>query len=166
MFVRIQQPESFSQLVTGFLLLVLLSSGMSAMLCPHMAGSSHHCGTSASVVHDAHHQAMNNHTQMDREQTDETQEAFGPGSTGQSDLAAISEQHEQCSHCLAHSQSTPTIALQVLIHGDASSDIAAADTSSRYVQALQSTITLLDLHGHSPPGSNTSRHVLISTFRI
>jgi hypothetical protein len=166
MFVRIQQPKSFSQLVSGFLLLILLSSGMNGMLCPHMAGSSHHCGTSALVVRDAHHQAMNNHTQMDREQTDETQEAFSTASTGQSDVAIISQKDEQCSHCLAHSQSTPKSTLQLIVNGDGSSDIAAADTSSRFVQALQSTITLLDLHGHSPPGSTTARHVLISTFRI
>ena len=159
MLRRIQHPKLFSELISGFLLVMMVSSCTSALLCPYLAGSSHKCGSSAAAVHEgAAHHTMTNHDHMHHEQTAETPES--------SNVVSISEPRAQCPHCLEHSLSAAITTLKNLVPAVPSSDIAEGNTSSDYLRAFQSTMTLMDLHGHSPPGSNTSRHILINTFRI
>jgi hypothetical protein len=152
--------RSFGKLVSGFMLLTLVNVGMSAIFCPHLAGSSHNCLEHQST-HDApqprhQHQHLHGMSAM----SDETSADELTGAE------LISQPDAPCSHCLNHSQARIGYTLNGLMPTGPSYVVAPADSSTRPVTDLPSSVTLMDLHGHSPPGQRAVQYILKSSLRI
>ncbi len=79
---------------------------------------------------------------------------------------AITPPHEPCSHCLIHLRSGANVPLRVAVKNNASDQLLAADTGATIVQDVPSSLTFVELHDHSPPGSQSPLYVLVSAFRI
>jgi len=79
---------------------------------------------------------------------------------------AITDSQESCSHCMMHSESGPrSSSTAMVLSSSAPHDIVAA-ASSVVWSSVASPLTLVDVHDHGPPGLNSSRYILNSTFRI
>jgi len=78
----------------------------------------------------------------------------------------ITQPHEPCSHCLIHLRSSTNVPLRVAVQANASDQLVAADTGATIVKGVPSSLTFVELHDHSPPGSQSPLYILVSAFRI
>ncbi len=159
-------------LSSGILLFVLLAGAwgnvLAASLCPRMA-QDHSCCPAKAMQHA--HDAMDG-MQMDEMQMSDMQM---PSAMEQETEANVVRQVDVvagqpgvgCGHCLSHSQlptKLPTLreAEQVRCGEDLAAPLALVNSVS------PSTLFVTPVHSkqHAPPGATTSRHVLISVFRI
>src|SRR4030095_3072639 len=166
MQLRIRKHMSVGQSVSGFVLLALLSTGMSAIFCPHLAGSSHNCLLHEST-HDAHEvrgQPQTSHEHRHLQAKPVMSEETSVDDPSGSEL--ITQTDEPCPHCLNHSQVKIGYTFRGLVNTGPSYEVSTTGTSINPVSDLPSAVTLMDLHGHSPPVANAARYILKSTLRI
>ncbi|HJX89322.1 MAG TPA: hypothetical protein VJ372_02440 [Pyrinomonadaceae bacterium] len=152
--------KSFGKLVGGFVLLALVNVGMSAIFCPHMAGSSHNCLEHQSTRDAPQARHEHQHLQGMSAMSDET------SADDQTGGELISPFDAPCSHCLNHSQAKIGYTLSGLVPTSPFYVAAPADSSTRLVTDLPSSVTLMDLHGHSPPSQRAVQYILKSSLRI
>jgi len=151
MHQRIPKHKSFGKSVSGFVLVALVNIGMSAIFCPHLAGSSHNCLEHQSTGEAPQARHEHQHVQGMSAMSEETS----------------ADDHAPCSHCLSHSQAKIGYTLNGLVPTGRAYVVATADSSTtRLVTDLCSSITLMDLHGHSPPGQRAVQYILKSSLRI
>ena len=81
-------------------------------------------------------------------------------------VATITDPQESCSHCMMHPQSgVNSPSAPIVVNNSASHDIVPA--ASSIVSALVTSPRIfIDVHDHGPPGLNSSRYILNSSFRI
>ena len=156
------QREWIYKTVCALVLLTMLSQGTSAFFCSHLAGGSDSCAmhqspnTRAADDHGAmNHEHMSSH--VSEEKTVQDNQNI--------EAETIKQPSEPCPHCLSHSPLNANATLQLIVQTP-SFEFAVADTASSPIPVLPFTITLMDLHGHSPPDSTAARYVLNRTFRI
>jgi hypothetical protein len=156
------QRERIYKTVCALMLLTMLCEGMDAFFCSHLAAGSDTCAmhqlpaTRADDDHGAmNHEHMSSH--VSEEKTVQDNQNI--------EAETIKQPSEPCPHCLSHSPLNANATLQLIVQPP-SSEFVFADTASNPIPVLPFTITLMDLHGHSPPNSTAARYVLNSTFRI
>src|SRR5436853_7372567 len=171
------------------------SNAMAALFCPHMSGTSDHCllqnshphshgsvgNAQISMEHMAHTQmAQMNMQDMTMDMSDMrldeptlpsknssvNNEELQVPPDSQPNSEAITQPNEPCSHCMMHSRSGADFPFRAAVQNSTGYQVIDADTTARMVNAVPSARTFLDLHDHSPPGSNAVRYVLNSAFRI
>ena len=79
---------------------------------------------------------------------------------------AFTASQETCSHCMMHSQSgvnSPSI--RMMLSNSASEGIAVVPSTIVW-GSLAAAVPFVDVHDHGPPGLNSSRYILNSSFRI
>jgi hypothetical protein len=161
MHQRIPKHKSFGKSVSGFVLVALVNIGMSAIFCPHLASSSHNCLEHQSTGEAPQARHEHQHVQGMSAMSEET------SADDQVDTELISRYDAPCSHCLSHSQAKIGYTLNGLVPTGRAYVVATADSSTtRLVTNLCSSITLMDLHGHSPPGQRAVQYILKSSLRI
>jgi hypothetical protein len=72
---------------------------------------------------------------------------------------------ESCSHCMMHSQTPANSPSPASVVSNSTPQIVPAAGIAKSTQVL-SPLTFIDVHEHGPPGLNSPRYVLNSTFRI
>ena len=171
------------------------SNAMAALFCPHMSGTSDHCllqnshphshgsvgNAQISMEHMAHTQMSQMNMQdmtmdMSDMRLDEptlpsknssvNNEELQVAPDSQPNSEAITQPNEPCSHCMMHSRSGASYPLKSAIQNSSSNQIVAVEYGAGTENNIPSCLTLVELHDHSPPGSNAVRYVLNSAFRI
>jgi hypothetical protein len=179
-------------ILSALVVVGMWSNAIAAVFCPHMMGSSDRCLMQASHPH-AHGSVSNAQTSM--EHMDHTQmsdmdmqdmsmnmpdmrrdeatsndsvknEALQVAAEPQPNSEAITQPNEPCSHCMMHSRSGASYPLKSVVQNSSSNQIVAVESGARTDNNVPSCLTLVELHDHSPPGSNAARYVLNSAFRI
>jgi len=79
---------------------------------------------------------------------------------------AFTQPSEPCPHCMMHSRSSENFPLRVAVQNGASYQLIAADAAATIVKGVPSSLTFVELHDHSPPGSPAALYVLVNAFRI
>lgn len=77
----------------------------------------------------------------------------------------ITDSQQSCSHCMMHSQSGANSSAPVVPNNSGAHGIVAAAPGIAWA-SVASPLTLVDIHDHGPPGLNSSRYILNSSFRI
>lgn len=78
----------------------------------------------------------------------------------------ITDSQKSCSHCMMHSESgVNSPSAPMVLNNSAPHGIVAAASSIVWA-SVASSLTFVDVHDHGPPGLNSSRYILNSSFRI
>jgi len=93
-------------------------------------------------------------------------EALQLSRDAQEGFEVIADPNEPCSHCLMHSKSGASYPLKSAVQNSSLNEIVSVESRPGIKNNVPSCLTQIDLHDHSPPGSNASRYVLNSAFRI
>lgn len=155
----------------GITLLMLLVSGWSQVLaaafCPHVMmvqdcspsrrAASHAHGTNSS------HEAM----QMDGMEMPAPATPVAADPTSSEIAHAFGQPVEDCSHCAGHSQlPTALFAVGTADQSSRNADVAAPPVTQLFAPPVPAFASLVTSRPHGPPGTSTSRLVLIGIFRI
>jgi len=190
MFSPIHEHRALLPVLCGLVFLALWNSLILWTFCPHLSAKSHHCLTKESLSLSlmssiAPTMSHDHHGDMAMSELDEREEAREGATTADSQTGellitgirpfmgfdallseTITDSQELCSHCMMHSESglnSPSTAMVL-------SNFAPHDTltaaSSVVWSSVASPLTFVDVHDHGPPGLNSSRYILNSTFRI
>lgn len=189
MFWRIHEYRTLLPVLCGLVFIAVWNNTIFWTFCPRQGASSHHCltGKSASPSRlNANSRTMSNeyHRDMEMSEMDE-EEVSCDGSTtsetktGNLSLAdppafdplranTIKGSQGSCSHCIMHSQSDANSPGPTVLNNSASQashGIVAAACNNVWA-SVASAATFVDIHDHGPPGLNSSRYILNSSFRI
>lgn len=136
-----------------------------AAFCPHLQSGMVSCETKPSSSSTSHetmaHEDMGHtgHMEMEHETL--------PKPDPDTDAVAMGQSNEPCLHCSVHSSRTPTSAS--LRETEAAKRSINPTIPVHLSSVAPATITpdaVLTSRAHGPPGKATSRHILISIFRI
>ena len=190
MFRHIHNGPALSSLLCGLLFLAMWSNLLAYALCPHRSGTSHPCSKqessllSVTTPHD-HHADMQM-SGMDMQDMSMDTSSAEPGDAESSELRTsdspnteirvfkyfdpiiadgITQPSESCLHCTMHSQTPANSSLPTSLVNNSTSQIVPV-AAIVVVMQVSSSLTFVDLHDHGPPGLNSPRYVLNSTFRI
>jgi hypothetical protein len=192
MLRRIHNGPALSSVLCGLLFLAMWSNLLAYALCPHRSSTSHPCFKqespllSADVPHE-HHTGMQM-SDMDMQDMDmdtdtsatELEDAESSELTTSDSLnteiqdfkrldpiiaGTITEPNESCSHCMMHSQNPANSRSSASLVNNSTPQIVPA-AAIIVVKQVSSPLTFVDLHDHGPPGLNSPRYVLNSSFRI
>ncbi|MDT7687415.1 MAG: hypothetical protein QOE46_174 [Acidobacteriota bacterium] len=147
----------------GTLLLALLLSAwgnvLAAVTCAHME-QDHACCHARVAHHPASHQGM------DEMQMDDTQTMHGAEQSA--DIRALGQTAGACEHCMGRSQlPTPPATLREADQSKRGEDVSAPLAISEPLSITISFVPLVLAREHAPPTAvSSSRHILISVFRI
>jgi len=78
----------------------------------------------------------------------------------------ITQPNEPCSHCMMHSRSGANFPVSIPGQNNPSYQVVAADVATGMLKSVPPSLTFVELHDHSPPGSSAALYVLVSAFRI
>jgi len=173
----------------GLVFLALWNNAIVWTYCPRLIARSHHCladDSFSSFPMSANGPTMSHehHSDMVMSEMDEEEGAREGAATAESmtgklwitDIRlftgidallseAITESQESCSHCMMHSQSGLNSSFTAMpLSNSAPHDVGNAGSS--VVWSSVSPLTFFEVHDHGPPGMNSSRYILNSTFRI
>jgi hypothetical protein len=145
---------------------LLFSQGGSfliAALCPHLRSGMASCEMQLSARPMPHadmaHEDMGHTGHMEMSQ--EAKSNLDPKAV------ALSQPNGPCSHCAAHSRTTPsTASLRQGEQAKRSIDLNIPLQVSRVAPVTESPVPVLTSRAHGPPGEPTARHILINIFRI
>jgi hypothetical protein len=190
MFSPIHEHRALLPVLCGLVFFALWNNLILWTFCPHLSARPRHCLTEESLsssdtsasratISHEHHRDMAM-SEMDEEEV--AREGATTAESKSSNLSitdikalsrfeaifseAITDSQESCSHCMMHSQSgvnSPSTAM--VLSNSPPHDIAAA-ASSVVWSPVASPLTFVDVHDHGPPGLNSSRYILNSSFRI
>jgi hypothetical protein len=190
MFRHIHDRTGLRLLLSGLVLLAMLSDAAAWVFCPYMVGSSHRCGSQNSVpqarkvvegaaMDHSHCTEMQmsemdlSNMEMDDATTSEFEahelldsELINPNLTNGMMDAAITQSREPCSHCIMHSRFDANSASRAIVVSSSSCESCAGDSAVVVVIAPSSLINLVEIHDHGPPGSSNPHYLLNNTFRI
>jgi hypothetical protein len=184
MSLRIYQHRALTFLLCGLVFLALWNSAIVWTFCPHVNTTSRHCLTeqfqmtamSTTMSHE-------HHDDMAMSMTDEKEVVEGrtiadsktanksigidPVTTSDEHVSeAFTESQETCSHCMMHSQSgVNSPSMRMVLSNSASESIAVVPSTIAWA-LLTAAVPFVDVHDHGPPGRNSSRYILNSSFRI
>lgn len=79
---------------------------------------------------------------------------------------ALTGSQETCTHCMMHSQSGVNSPSTRMVLSNTASEGVAVIASTKVWASLASPVPFVDVHDHGPPGLNSSRYILNSSFRI
>ena len=87
--------------------------------------------------------------------------------TPNNQLAAetITQPNEPCSHCMMHSRSRANFPVNIA-QNNPSYQVVVAEVATGMLKSVPPSLTFVELHDHSPPGSSAALYVLVSAFRI
>jgi hypothetical protein len=150
-------------LSTGILLLALLVSAwgnvLAAALCPHMAAD-HSCCHAQFSHSSASHEMMGEMQMGDMQMTPA---APAHGSEGN----AFTQPGMSCEYCIGYSQMTATPnTLRQATQTKHGIELSAPLAPSQSITVASSFVPSVTSRQHAPPGDISSRHVLLSVFRI
>jgi hypothetical protein len=185
MFRKQRRNEGLWLLASRLLLLAVWSNAIAGIVCPHIGASSRECFVSHSVsrfheseILDAKRPEHTHCGGSEMSDADSDSALIEPGtsilpgsdniqlaSTESFPVTAATQQNEQCSHCMMHSQPWASSPLRSVLLNNSAYQIAPATFSIPVVVTFQS-LTAIDVHDHGPPGFSSPRYVLNSTFRI
>jgi len=185
MFGRIYEHRALLPVLCGLVFLALCNNAMFWTVCPHLSARSLHCHTEepSSSSHLKGTMSHEHGGDMEMSETDEQELPFEASTTAEANagnvsdtqffpgfnpfLAATSTDAQQsCSHCMMHPQSdVNSPSAPIALNNSTSHDFVEA-ASGIVSAAVASTLTFVDVHDHGPPGLNSSRYILNSTFRI
>jgi hypothetical protein len=187
MFRHIHEHRAVWSLLRGLIVVALCSNSVTWALCPHVSGSPSHCAEQQSVTHSHRniedtglehmHSAVMQMSDMDMQRMD-TEDASPPVSNGivdaessnlapvNSPMVALPESGTSCSHCFMHSRSDASSSSRTATLNSPSHESIGSDSSADIVTPSPWLITVVEIHDHGPPGSNNSRYILNSTYRI
>ena len=178
-------------LLIGVILLSMWSNAIAAMFCPHMSGNHDRCLMQLSHEHDDS-QTETSQMQMTHEMCDadissmvmgemdtDALTASLPKSTDdvvnngamqvraneQLNAEAFTLPSEPCSHCMMHSRSRANFPVNIA-QNNPSYQVVAAEVATGMLKSVPPSLTFVELHDHSPPGSSAALYVLGSAFRI
>lgn len=80
--------------------------------------------------------------------------------------ATITDSPESCSHCMMHPQSAINASSAPMVLNNSASHHLVAAASGIVWASVASPLTFVDVYDHGPPGLNSSRYILNSSFRI
>ena len=86
--------------------------------------------------------------------------------TEQLSAEAFTLPYEPCSHCMMHSRSRAIFPVSIPDQNNPSYQVVAADVATGMLKSVPPSLTFVELHDHSPPGSSAALYVLVSAFRI
>jgi hypothetical protein len=170
MFGRIHEHRALLPVLSGLLFLALCNNTVFSTFCPHLSARSTHCLTheSSSSSHINANSGTMSHEHdgdMAMSDTDESELPF-QGSTTAEARISVTDAQVPCSHCMMHPQSgVNSPSAPIVVTNSTSHDIAPA-ASSTVSAFVTSPLVVVDVHDHGPPGLNSSRYILNSTFRI
>jgi hypothetical protein len=149
MFWRTHEHRALLPALCGLVFLALWNNAILWTFCPHLSAKSHHClteETSSPSQIDADSQTMSHEHPV---------------------LAdTITESQESCSYCMMYSESRiDSPSTSVVLNNSAAHGIVAAASGIVWA-SFASARSSVDVHDHGPPGQNSSRYILNSSFRI
>lgn len=150
-------------LFSGALLLALLLSVLGNVLvaaCPHM-GRDHACCHPKFATHPAPH-----HDGMGDMQMDDTRASHD--AEHNTDARAVDQLSDSCEYCMGRSQRPqPPATLREADRSKRGEDVTAPPAISEPLSITTSFVPVVLAREHAPPTAvSSSRHVLISVFRI
>lgn len=160
-------PMRKRSLSSGALLLALLLSAWGNVLaaaCPHM-GQDHACCHARVAPHPASHHSMDE-TEMGEMRMSDMR--AGHEAEQSADTSTLDKPVETCEHCMGRSQlPTPPATLREVEQSKRGGDVSAPPALSAPLSITTSFAPIVLAREHAPPTDSTSsRHVLISVFRI
>jgi hypothetical protein len=131
-----------------------------AALCPHLQSGAGSCQTQVAEPAMSHEDmGHTGHMEMEQETV--------PNPDPDADAVAMGQSHGPCLHCSVHSSRTPTSASpRETEPAKRSIDPTIPVHLSRVAPPPLNPVAVLTSRAHGPPGEATSRHILISIFRI
>ena len=185
MFQERRWNERLWLLVSGLLLSSVWSNATAGIVCPHVGSRSRACSVTHSVSRFDESESLADKgpqhmhcadSAMSGADSDSAIFEAGPNNLPDSEeinlpstqsltIAAATEQNEQCSHCMMHSQPWANSALRLFLLNNSTYQIGAVNSSVLVAVTFQS-LTAIDVHDHGPPGFTSPRYVLNNTFRI
>jgi len=155
-------------LLTASVLLLFVSGwsqALAASLCSHTAGAHTCClkkGAGQEHGQASSHQGM----AMDGMESMEMQSEEAAPDNNES-ASSIGQPVEACAHCIGHSQSqTVPVASISTDQSRRGNETLAPPVEVPAAPLASAFAPLVTSRQHAPPGAVTSRHVLISVFRI
>ena len=126
-----------------------------ASLCPHLQSGMVSCETRMAEPAMSHEEM--GHMEMEHDV------APGPDQNA----VAIGLPNNPCLHCAVHSRedSNPASVRSTVVP-QRSGDLSIPLQLSRVAPLIETSVAVPSSRAHGPPGPSTSRHILISTFRI
>lgn len=140
MFRRAQLCRAVWPLLAGLLVVAACSNAMACALCPQKTRTVSHCAEKTAgedLPHSVNHETAD----------------------------AVTEHTDGCSHCVTHAPGAANSTSRVVVLNPSSHDIAAVDLCAVAVN-FSSTVKLVEIHDHGPPGRSSPRYVLNHAFRI
>lgn len=149
-------------LATTFVAIALIlgqsANVLVAALCPHLRSNQPSCETPSAQTERDHHDM--DHMMMAQESA-----GFSGSTTGE--IATFVHSNGPCNHCVVHSQENGSAAsMQRSYVANSSHQLILAVNHSLDRPIFVSDVLNLSSRAHGPPGGGTSRHILISVFRI
>ena len=128
-----------------------------ASLCPHLRFGQTPCDTHV-------FESTMSHDDMGNMSMDSMHES---ASNPDPNAVALGEPVGLCTHCAAHSRTTPNaVSLREIEASKRSGSFPIPDAVPNVVSVEMSSIAILTSRAHGPPGETTPRHILINIFRI
>lgn len=156
--------------VLAALLFSQSSNLLLAALCPHLQSPQVSCTkhfAESTMSHDdmgdMHMDSMEHMDSMD----DHIAATHEPAFDRFPNAVALGQPVGLCTHCAAHSRTTPTsVSFTEIEASKRSGSFAVPQVVPKVVSVEMSSLAALTLRVHGPPGETTPRHVLINIFRI
>lgn len=189
MFSRIPQHRALSRFICGLVFLALWNSAIVWTFCPYLSTRSQ-CLTEQShspsnLTATSRTMSHEHHDDMAMSMTDEedlvlevaTTTDTKTGNQSITDInplttfvdlfpEALTGSQETCTHCMMHSQSGVNSPSTRMVLSNTASEGVAVIASTKVWASLASPVPFVDVHDHGPPGLNSSRYILNSSFRI
>ena len=140
MLGRVQVYRAVWPLLASLLVVCACNNALACGLCPQETPKTSHCSEKAAD--------SNSHHSINHEPAN-----------------AVTEQTENCSHCVTHSPRQTNSSSRAIVPNNASQDTAVGHWTVAEGN-LQSSTKLIEIHDHGPPGFHIPRYVLNNTFRI
>ena len=137
------------------LLIAQAGSFLIASLCPHLQSGMVSCETRMAEPAMSHEEM--GHMEMEYDVAPDLDQ----------NAVAIGLPNDPCSHCAVHSRKdSNTASVRATELPQRSGDLSVTLETSRVAPLIVTPVAVLSSRAHGPPGPSTSRHILISTFRI
>lgn len=152
-----QQRFLATTVLTAALLFSLGGNFLTAALCPHLRSTQAACEPHAAEPAMSHEGMGDMHVESMEE----------PVSNPDLNAIALGQPIQPCSHCAAHSRTTPNAVSQREIEASKrSGNIAIPDAVPTVVSVNPLSVAVVTSRAHGPPGTAIPRHILINIYRI